>query len=97
MVHKKGVIIAAFNPSNDFKIAIACLETWVRSDMLLCSVLKKCNTLIAVQFSCLQELLSMLQFSVSSQAKNGGAYFLAVRGSIIDSIAVPGQYEVTRV
>ena len=40
MVHKKGVIIAAFNPSNDFKIAIACLGTYVRSDML-CSVLKK--------------------------------------------------------
>ena len=68
----------------------------MRSDML-CSVLKKCSTLIAVQFPYLQELLSMLQFSVSSQAKNGGAYFLAVRGSIIDSIAVPGQYEVTRV
>ena len=73
MVHKKGVIIAAFNPSNDFKIAIACLGTWVRSDML-CSVLKKCSTLIAVQFPYLQELLSMLQFSVSSQAKNGGAF-----------------------
>ena len=40
MVHKKGVIIAAFNPSNDFKIAIACLGANVRSDML-CSVLKK--------------------------------------------------------
>ena len=93
MVHKEGVIIAAFKPSNDFKIAIACLVTWVRSDML-CSVLKKCSTLIAVQFSYLQELLSMLEFNVSSQAKNGGAYFLAVRGSIKDPIAVPGQDEV---
>ena len=43
------------------------------------------------------ELLSMLQFSESSQAKNEGAYFLAVRGSIIDPIAVPGQNEVARV
>ena len=43
------------------------------------------------------KLLSMLQFNVSSQAKNGGAYFLAVRGSVIDPIAVPGQFEVTRV
>ena len=96
MVHKEGVIIAAFKPSNDFKIAIACLGTWVLSDMLCC-LLKKCNALIAVQFSYLQELLSMLQFNVSSQAKNGGAYFLAVRGSVIDPIAVPGQFEVTRV
>ena len=31
MVHEGGVIIAAFKPSNDFKIAIACLGTWVRS------------------------------------------------------------------
>ena len=68
----------------------------MRSDMLCC-LLKKCNALIAVQFSYLQELLSMLQFNVSSQAKNGGAYFLAVRGSVIDPIAVPGHFEVTRV
>ena len=43
------------------------------------------------------ELLSMLQFRESSQAKNEGAYFLAVRGSIIDPIVVLGQYEVARV
>ena len=63
MVHKEGVIIAAFKPSNDFKIAIACLGTWVRSDMLCC-LLKKCNALIAVQFSYLQELLSIRVFHI---------------------------------
>ena len=60
-------------------------------------VLKKCSSLLAVQLSYRQELLSMLRFSVSSQAKHGGACFSAVGGSIIDSIAVPGQHQVNRV
>ena len=38
-----------------------------------------------------------LQSSASSQAKHGGAYFSAVRGSIEDPIAVPGRHEVTGV
>ena len=50
-----------------------------------------------VQFSYLQELLSKLLSGAPSQAKHGGTYFLAVIGSIIDRIAVPGQNEVTRV
>ena len=81
---------------NDFETPIACLGTWVCSDMLCC-VLKKCSALIAVQLSYLQELLSKIQFGASSQAKHGGAYFLAVRGSMINPIVVPGQYGVTRV
>ena len=60
-------------------------------------VLKKCSSLLAVQLSYRQELLSKLRFSVSSEAKHGGACFLAVGGSIINSIAVPGRHEVTRV
>ena len=35
-----------------------------------------------------------LQSGASSRAKHGGAYFSAVRGSIKDPIAVPGQDEV---
>ena len=36
-----------------------------------------------------------LQSGASSQAKNGGAYFSDVTGSIQDPIAVPGPCEVT--
>ena len=35
-----------------------------------------------------------VQSGASSQAKHGGAYFSAVRGSIEDPIAVPGRHEV---
>ena len=38
-----------------------------------------------------------VQSGASSQAKHGGAYFSAVRGSIEDPIAVPGRHEVTGV
>ena len=38
-----------------------------------------------------------VQSGASSQAKHGGAYFSAVRGSIEDPIAVPGRHEVPRV
>ena len=34
-----------------------------------------------------------LQSGRSSLAKNGGAYFLAVSGSIRDPMAAPGPYE----
>ena len=39
--------------------------------------------------------LDALQSGASSRAKNGGAYFSAVTGSIQDPIAVPGPCEVT--
>ena len=67
----------------------------LRHGVFVC-VLKKCSSL-AVQLSYRQELLSKLRFSVSSEAKHGGACFLAVGGSIIDSIAVPGRHQVNRV
>ena len=38
---------------------------------------------------------SQVQSGASSQAKNGGAYFSDVAGSIQDPIAVPGPCEVT--
>ena len=38
---------------------------------------------------------SVVQSGASSQAKNGGAYFSDVTGSIHDPIAVPGLCEVT--
>ena len=38
--------------------------------------------------------IQKLQSGASSQAKHGGAFFSAVRGSIRDPIAVPGQDEV---
>ena len=38
-----------------------------------------------------------IQSGASSQAKHGGAYFSAIRGSIEDPIAVPGRHEVPRV
>ena len=37
--------------------------------------------------------LYQVQSGASSQAKHGGAYFPAVRGSIEDPIAVPGRHE----
>ena len=37
--------------------------------------------------------LSCIQSGRSSRAKNGGAYFSAVCGSIKDPLAVPGPYE----
>ena len=39
----------------------------------------------------------LLQSGASSQAKHGGAFFSAVKGSIEDPIAVPGRHEVTGV
>ena len=38
-----------------------------------------------------------VQSGASSQAKHGGAYFSAIRGSIEDPTAVPGRHEVPRV
>ena len=35
----------------------------------------------------------LLQSGRSSRARNGGAYFSAVYGSIEDPLAAPGQYE----
>ena len=38
-----------------------------------------------------QKFLGFIQSGASSRAKHGGAYFLAVIGSIKDPIAVPGR------
>ena len=40
-------------------------------------------------------IIFLAQPGASSHAKNGGAYFSAVTGSIQDPIAVPGPCEVT--
>ena len=40
---------------------------------------------------------NVVQSGASSQAKHGGAYFSAVRGSFEDLIAVLGRHEVTGV
>ena len=39
------------------------------------------------------QLTGRIQSGASSQAKHGGAYFLAVYGSIEDLLAAPGPYE----
>ena len=46
-------------------------------------------------YNCARGRSFKLQSGASSQAKNGGAYFSDVAGSIQDPIAVPGPCEVT--
>ena len=43
----------------------------------------------------LRNVFIQIQSGASSYAKNGGAYFSDVTGSIQDPIAVPGPCEVT--